>query len=343
MTEQYEKMSRELVNEMWPDLERTMLPLIQYKAAKVPFWILGMDMADCIQEGRMALMVALAKYDHNKGANIKTYAAKVLDNLYAGLVNQVYTQRRMPRATQVTKDGPKQVCIPPVSIQSITEYIFDECYAAVQPLPDDCASWSESDDQLTALLDHVFSGLKKRDREVYRCRVDPPYELMTVALTRGGDFNNPSNADIAQFLGVSKNAVDWSICRTKAAFSKIISDDKFSGMFKGLIEDKEWPVIHTSDRRCDDQFIEETMWNRGLSLLPVGKGILKCSQDGSLVLEKYLWGAAICVDYKDQARTCVVEGRFNLINGEVFGPTGIRLALPIPWFKKAVKNMRDCG
>lgn len=324
----------------WPELERTMLPLIKAKARRIRKFTGGIDMDDAIQEGRLALLAALVKYDPNKGP-LDRYVGVCLNNAYNGLMYEMLSVTRMPRAIVRGDSGEWEALpCPPLSLDNL-----DGTY------PDQVTPESECQDLELKTHARVFklkllNGLKGRDRAVFECRTNPPVDFLKMVQNVCGDIYAPTIPHIAQYLGVAKNAVDWSLYKIKAQFTRMARDDEFSELFGDMVESREWPMIHMSKvRRHDIKFVARIIRERKLDPKPIAgyENELDFHQRAgvfSRMIERYPWGVVLVLRRKTICRTLVIEcDKFNVHFGDAFGAMGTHEIIPVKWYPQLVQAL----
>jgi len=343
--------------EIWPDMERRMLPFIKAKAKRIKRWVNGVDYEDAVQEGRLALLAALSKYDYNKG-ELEPYIGRVLDNMYKTMLYEMLCVSRMPRAViRDAEDKWVQIPVPPLSLHSMLQYGNEgqqpEPYEPPSdiPTPEDGARFNELEHQAGVFRMKMLYKLKGRDKQVFECRVNPPVSFLKMVQNLGGDIANPTNLHIAEYLGVDKNAVDWSLYKIKGLFTTMARKKEFSDLFGDVIVKKGWPMIHTSKKPCHDtDFVGAIIKERKLDPKPA-KGyhsepdFHQQAAQGKYarMIERYSWGCVLVLKWGKQWRTFVIEGRFNPLTGDVFGDGGAHETVPVKWYRKLVKELSDNG
>jgi len=343
--------------EVWPEMERRMLPFIKAKANRIKRWVNGVDYEDAVQEGRMALLAALSKYDCEKG-ELEPYIGRVLDNTYKSMLYEMLCASRMPRAViRDAKNKWVQIPVPPLSLHTMLQYGNEGHQAAsYEPpsgimTPEDGAKFNELEAQAAIFRMKMLYKLKGRDKRVFECRTNPPVSLLKMVQNLGGDIANPTNLHIAEYLGVDKNAVDWSLYKIKGLFTEMARRKEFSDLFGDIIVRKGWPMIHVSKKPCHDtDFVGKIIKERKLDPKPI-KGyhsepdFHQQANDGTLarMIERYPWGCVLVLKRKQLWRTFVIEGRFNPLTGDVFGDDGMRETLPVKWYRKMARELNSNG
>lgn len=331
----------EEVKALYPEVEARVMPMLQRKARRIARRNAGIGFDDALQEGRMALMRSLCRFDYNRAhGEIERYASKVLDNTYNAMIYRELMQARMPRAIYLDDGGEwKKAPRAPISIDGLEHLIG-------APEEDDTYSENQSTQRANVMKMKLINRLKnERDKLVFRCRTNPPLELVQMLKNEGREPGAPDSSDIARYLGCSKNVVDWSLFKIRQEFT-YLSRGKFSELFEGYIEAEERPVIHLSSatEREDEDFVRETIAQRGLDTRPDARASRRddyLEQRGGFTrkLERYPWGAVLIVSNGEECRTMVIEGKFNVLSGEVFGSTGLHEPVPVPWYGQLAKKL----
>lgn len=333
----------EQIKQMYPEMEALVMPMIRQKAARFARRNAGVGLEDAIQEGRMALMRAMTQYDYNKAqGEFQRYANTVLDNTYNGLIYRELARARMPRVATQENGKWKEAPRAPLSLN-------DEAYAYIA----DSVAAPPTEERDHALEQRVavmkirlLNGLKtERDRQVFRCRTNPPLELWRAIEDAGRDPAAPESADIARHLGLTKNAVDWSLHKIRELFLRL-SRENFSDLYGNRVLDKGWAVIHLSPERNanDFNFVRDTIQRRRLCADPLADSSQKSDHHQKLgdfvrIIERYAWGVVLFIQNDFERRTMVIEGRFNPLTGEAFGDNGSHDRLTVPWYFKMAKQM----
>lgn len=344
-------------HDRWPELERTMLPLIKAKARRVRKFTGGLDMDDAIQEGRLALLAALSKYDADKGP-LDRYVGVCLNNAYRGMVYEMLTKTRMPRAI-VRGDGGEweERPVPPLSLSGLMDPDEPGNYALTRamidhdmPTPEGFTQHEELEAQARIFKLKLLNSLKGRDKDVFECRTNPPVDFLKMVQNVGGDIHSPTIPHIAQYLDVSKNTVDWSLYKIKASFTRMARGEEFIDLFGDVVESREWPMIRLSKAaKHDTDFVAQVIQDRQLNPKPVeGYGSRSDFHQRagmfSRMIERYPWGVVLVLQRKGVWRTLVIEcSKFNANTGDVFGESGAHELVPVKWYPQMVKALNGKG
>jgi len=337
--------------QIWPSLEAKMLPFIKIKARKIRRFNHGIGYEDAVQEGRMALLAALSRYDFNKG-DLEPYANRVLDNTYKNMMYEMLCESRMPRAIVCASDGEwERRPMPPLSFGSMVNEDGEPTEALARCLEDD-GNTPEINAELAELEQHarvfrreMYSRLKDRDRHVFFCRTNPPVAFLKMVQEAGGDINKPTNLHVAKYLGINKNAVDWSLYKIRELFVAVARETDFSELFGDAVGNREWPSVFVSNKSCrDEEFIGDIIRQHQLDPRAWkgdgGQDDLRTA-DGNYArkIERYDWGAVLVLKYQRAWRTVVAIGRLNEFHGVVHGANNSHAKIPVKWYSKLVKEV----
>lgn len=352
-------------HEMWPALEKQMLPFIKAKAKRIRSFAGGLDMDDAIQEGRMALLSVIIKekYDYTKG-ELSSYVGKVLDNTYRSMLYHMLSQTRMPRAVVRGDDGEwLELPSPPMSLSGIEEDpggwstdvanrpMVSLSKALVErdvPLPDESVQSKEMEGQARIFKLKLLNSLKGRDKKVFECRTNPPVDFLKMVENIGGDIYNPTIPQIAEYLGINKNAVDYSVSKIKTIFTRMARQEEFSDLFGERLGTKEWPMVRTSKAaEHDREFVRRIIQQRELDPKPVegyesAPDFYQKAGMYSRLIERYPWGVVLVVRRKGTWRTMVIEcTAFNPSSGALAGERGTKEKVPVKWYPQLVKALAE--
>jgi hypothetical protein len=367
-----------VINEVYPEIERKLYPYIWKRSKRISSMLPGIELDDAIQEGRLALLSALAKFDFNKNkGKLESYVGRVLINTYHCMVYEALTQSKVPHVMAQDEHG-NWVKRPrfPISLD-----------AMLSPDDDEVCSFEPKDEKWVSPVQEIvhhqlkldvgkftmkmYNTLTGIEREVFRCKVHPPTELLRMLYNDDVEFVykddsgkyvlepgfQVTNRQIAKWLPIDKNAVDWAMHKVKKLFTELAKfDEDFSDLFDDVVIGRGWPMIHT--RRGTPNEIEGfeklIMKKRCLDTRPVAG----CCQEAdhlqtageideagkpfwSRKIERYAWGSIVELKKGKEYVKLVIEGRFNPLTGEVFGDGGMREDIPVGWYKTLVKELRN--
>lgn len=319
--------------DLYRDVEREVMPIIR-GAAGAFARRLGVDVEDAIQEGRMALLYALSKYDYNlsKGG-IFNYARTAVRQSMFGLLYAATTQSRRPHIV-IEEDGElKMVRSWPVLMG---DFELEANEATRDPERE--AMDAEMIEALGRLKMRLVRRLNPFQLKVFAClsNQDPSF----LVYLRNIQCAEERNAQIADYLGTGKNHVDWAVHQIKHHFTEL-AEKQFSDLVKDAIQEGKWPMFHVSHRGNDVAFIQKVLAEQSLDPRPTGAPEVKRNEvDGVICMrsiETYHWGSVIHLRHGDVAATVIAEGRFNAISGEVLTSTGLwkNIKSVLPWYAAA--------
>lgn len=344
----------EALREMYPDIERRVYPAILHKSRALHRSLPSIGVDDAIQEGRLALLGALLRYDYNKAkGGLVAYASRVLTNAYLGLVYHELAQCRTPFVIVTDADGNAvKRPLPLLSLDDMLAWDGDGWGyepAASDESPEVVCSWAELDAQAKRMKLRLLNTLTGLDKKVFTARCNPSVELLKMIKNSGGDASKevPSIA-IARYLGVTKNTVDWSLHKIRLLFTKMAKyDSEFSELFGEAVAEKGWPVIHISKAPYHDhEFVAEVIERRGLDPRPIPgyaaePDHFQAAGEWSRMIERYEWGVVLVLGKGKLRRTLVLEGKFNALLGVVYGADGAREKVPVGWYGDLVKRLKE--
>jgi hypothetical protein len=349
---------------MWPALEKQMLPFIKAKARRIRSFAGGLDMDDAIQEGRLALLSVIikGKYDYTKG-ELSSYVGKVLDNTYRSMLYQMLNQTRMPRAVVRGDDGEwLELPSPPMSLNGLegdpggwagddvgNHSLLSKALTDMEmPTPEGATQYKELEAQARIFKLKLLNSLKGRDKKVFECRTNPPVDFLKMVENIGGDIYNPTIPQIAEYLGINKNAVDYSVSKIKTIFTRMARQDEFIDLFGERLETKEWPMVRMSRAaEHDREFVRRIIQQRELDPKPVEgyeskPDFYQTAGMYSRLIERYPWGVVLVVRRKGTWRTMVIEcTAFNPSTGALAGERGTKESVPVRWYPQLVNALAE--
>lgn len=337
----------EAVREMYVDHEKALMPIIKAKSMRLNRFA-RVDIDDAIQEGRLALLSALARYDVNRAphGDANRFIMVVLNNTYKGLLYEALSQSRMPRMAVQGMDGEWKMA-PRVPL-SLDEALEDTYTTQDEDSPETDCVRTELETQARVFRLRMLNRLQGHDLDVFNCRVNPPAEFLKMVQNQGGDVYDPTNLHIAQYLSISKNEVDGCLYRIKTIFTKMCRDSDFIDLFGDTINGRgNWPMIHVSTKDIHDvEFVKEIIAARSLDPRPVEgyhkyKDHCQIAPGCARMIERYSWGIVLVLRFEGECRTMVIEGKFNPVSGDVFGKSGAREKIRVPWYQRLVKTLKE--
>ena len=335
----------EAIKELYPDVERRVLPVIKNRAKRLR-GISDMDVDDAIQEARVALLKAMARFDFNASdGDFAPYMSVVVVNTCRALYAKSRQARRMPRAPSYGRDGWELVPTGLLSIDGNPSEGNDRhrllAPMDAEPLVDSSMEFRESAMRVSSFRRAMEEQLGEREQQVLRCRIDPPSALVDQIEGEGGDASRPSNIDIGKYLGLNKNQMDWAFYKIRNVFTEVASQVRFSDVFADLVKGTGWPVIHVSQGdEYNNGFVQQTIQSRCLHG-PHRSDTMESCELGSRRVVEYPWGAVIVVEKHGICWTVVAEGNFNPRSGEVTGALGARKLLPIEGYMQLARALAN--
>lgn len=316
--------------QLYADVEREVMPIIRGAARRFAPGI-GIPMEDAIQEGRMALMLALKGYDYNSShGGIYNFARKVVRNAMCGLLYTATTQSRCPRLV-VEEDGELVVVkMWPTLTDTPEEHADVETKS-----PEDTVIEAQFTDKMRVLRMRLVNQLNPFQLRVFSClsRNDMAFEAFLRNRHQGKGEPEVTHALIGEWLGMAtgegsnqqknKNAVDWAVHKIKGHFTRLM-EAEFSDIVNEALQAGKWPMFYVSTVFNDAEFIRGVLERRRLDARPTGvpevKTRIEAEADGTRAIrhiETYPWGVVIMMRFQGKEATVVAEGRFNAISGEL--------------------------
>lgn len=357
-----------LLREMYPECEREMLPYMRFKARRLRS-VHYLDEADAIQEGRIALLSALVKYDMNRcEGSLKRYVGVALDNCYRDMLYKALAQARMPRGLVRDFDGNWRITpVAPMSLDQVLQWSDDlqaqygDSLASPIPDPEFIVERSTLEQEAQRFKMKLMNRLKGREKDVFECKVNPSTELLKMCDNIGIEIGCPDddgetygievpNYAIAKFLGINKNQVDWCVYKIKGIFTRMARGVDFSELFGSITESRGWPVIHARwGSGHDRDFQRKVIAGRKLGAVPVDgwdreDDHFSQAPGCSRWIERYPWGMVMVLRRDEECVTLIIEGkRVNLSTGAVFGEDGLRedIVEYVPWYRDLVKRLKE--
>jgi ribosomal protein L21E len=367
------------IHDVYAKIEKDVMPFLSKKSRRLSSSIPTIDYDDALQEGRVAIVVALAHYDHERGEDcVGPYVWKVVKNAYFGMAYEALMKSKMPHIFVTGTDG--KVYNKPCSPISLNMLMDNERgggggYKQICGLIDtkmlspECETMNHrvrsGVGKFTMKMYNKLGGI---DRKVFKCKVHPSNDFLSMLYSDGVDFVHKDEqgvlvlADdfnitfdqIAAFLGINKNAVGWSLYKIRELFLEMAKyDDDFNELFDDLVIDKRWPSVWMVTGKVEDlEFEQKTFRKRHLDPERTSSDEYAASStvkdaNGlpfySRLIKWYKWGSVIVIKRGDVYYTIIAEGRFNPLTGAVFGLkiTGAHECIPLSWYKIMVKALNN--
>jgi hypothetical protein len=363
--------SKEL-SERYAKYEKSAMPLLKYKARRISTAIPGIDYDDALQEGRLAVLYALNAYDPEKSrtGDPKPFVNSVVTNTYRAMVYEALMQTKVPHVVLTDGDG-NTVKSPrfPVSLDAMLSSEDDNGHSRkYEPVDDsigqdvecDAASLRSEVGRFSMRMYNKLGGkeFKDVDLQVFKCMVNPPEPFLRKLYMDGCDFVyrdgdgrlileggfQITNKQIRNYLGITKEKIDWSLFKIRNLFMRLAKfEAEFSDVFDGLLVGKRWPMIHQSDNKQfeDMEFLRKTFQRRGLSTKQIGDTSVDSNGQYTRIIRHYEWGVTLVACNGEEYATFVIEGRFNQDTSSVYGSTGANLYLPLSWYRKMAKELKN--
>jgi len=325
--------------ERYEEVSKDMMPLIRRKASMAQRAVAGMDFDDLVQEGRLAILSALASYDEKKGPWRK-YVGVVLKNTFNGLIGHSRAHCRMPRMLVDGEAGEKRLApVAPASLDDVAEPSAEEENAEEQ------AQLLEKKKQVFEAHRRIRKRLKPNYCAVYDCMVTPSAEFMKFVRDMGGNPDKPMLEEIAAYVGISKQSVDYGIHRIRMLFVELTKGE-FSDLFGELIK-KDRPHISAKKGYLDWDFVEHIAAKRGLELKPNPDShtrwdFYQKSENGERLIVRYPWGTVMTARWMNQSVTYLMECRFFDANyALVYGKNNVKDQLELPWYNALIRELKE--
>lgn len=244
----------EAMQEIYPDIERQVMPFIRRGAYRLSGKVVGdVDIGDVIQYGREVTWKALQKYDVNQShGDLDRYVARCLRNAYASLLAKMMAQRRMPRVHQRVGEGYKLRPLPPVmasAVEGIWEWHADTGWTLD---PERVLCEEDDDREFDDEMEEIRAELDERQSFVLDVMLNPPPELMTISVEMGGNVNGPPmQIAIVRWLDplLTKNQIDNTLNKIRQVILAHVERGGFSASFAKTVC-RRWTSQGTK-RRCE--------------------------------------------------------------------------------------------
>lgn len=305
-------------HDLYEDIERRLMPMIRRKAARLRGF---MDMDDAIQEARMVVFRVLHSYDFNRNPDLERYVGICLNNAFAGQYHKMGAQRRMPRRHTRDQEGNwVTAASPPTSLEDTDA--MDRSLS-----PELGVMLGESQGLVSELIAGVMERLGDRERAVLGAFVSPPAEI---ALHPGEPGFNQA---VAAYLGINKNALDWSLARVRMLLLDEMRDSEFEA---DRVTGPDWPHLVHSSKWDDRSMITIAIGERHLDPT-VRDTEARAMGDARMLSRVYDWGEALCLRLGEASATLVLQGRFNRLSGTLHGLKYGSQQVPLPWYQQCMK------
>ncbi len=275
--------------------------------------ILGLPFEDVFQEASLALYRELPKYDPQRGAIEPFIDVKV----------RYHLRRLKNRKFEV-----------PAS-EGLLDYLIDRRAGAST-----CQDAIELVDQFRALQMRLLAKLTGKEKQVWSLLFSPSEQFQSYLAHVG--VVEPTQETVASFLGISLEAVKWSLSRIRRQMTLILDTPDFSDLTMQAIRDRSWPIVRFSQKENDVDFVRDTLKRRGLN----DNELRSYSSTGVSVTRtvcEYDWGIVMFLTHGVRHATIVCEGRFkDDKHGRVSAKSGYwrNIADSLSWYRNAKKALK---
>jgi hypothetical protein len=362
------------INEVYGRTLNSVLPFIKRRSRYVSNVIPSIDYDDALQEGRLAVVVALAKCDREKYDDIKPYVLKIIKNAYKRMVYETLTQTRIPHVNVMDEDGNiNKKPVYPISLDvmmeskdgsGVTNYM-NSVEDDKNMSPEKTVINNRMSSELGKFTMKIYNRLSGVDYEVFKCKVHPPQDFLDMMYMDGVDFvYRTDNGElrliedfmvpvehISKYLNTNRNAVGWSLYKIRKVFLDMAKNDEdFSELFEDLIIDRRWPQILWKAAPNEDLDFKRMVFKKhALSTIQIKEYDYSVSKRKdsvgnpyySRLIKWYTWGCTITIKRDNIYYTMVAIGRLNIRTGAVFGDNDSQLHLPMKWYKSMAKELID--
>ncbi len=275
--------------------------------------ILGLPFEDVFQEASLALYRALPKYDPQRGA-IEPF----ID------VNVRYHLRRL-------KNRKLEV---PASEGLLDHLIGMRNNASA------CQDSIELVDQFRKLQMRLLARLSGKEKQVWSLLFSPSEQFQSHLIQAG--IAEPTQEAVASFLGISLEAVKWSLSCVRRQMTLILDTPDFSDLTRQAIREHSWPIVRFSQKENDVDFVRDVLKRRGLN----DNELRSYNSTGVSVTRtvcEYDWGVVMFLTHGVRHATIVCEGRFkDDKHGRVSARSGYwrNIADSLSWYRNAKKALK---
>lgn len=194
------------------------------------------EVDDLVQDGSAAILAALGKYDHRR-ANLRTYAAGILQRAYSKALRDRLRHRRTPRIWQRSEEGWALVPCATVSLDAphLSNRDRHETSDGPQKVgdrlrddgadPEACAVQSGTQRESLAF---VARHLSEFQREVLRLYLRPSPGLLAVARNLSGTYD-VTLPHLAAYLGVPFSRVDYAMRQVRKTVVALDEQRRWAG------------------------------------------------------------------------------------------------------------------
>ena len=174
------------------------MPLVKMKSR--PYFLIGADKEDLVQEGSIGLIAAVRDFDREKGAGFRSFAEVCITNNVLAAIKRASRKKHLPLNESVSLDKP----ISEEEDGSVT--LGDRLEQSCGSNPEELAIIRESETSFTRALEKELTELEM--------------SVLTLFL------NGHSYKAIADRLGKSTKAVDNALQRVKRKAAALLEQDE---------------------------------------------------------------------------------------------------------------------
>jgi len=283
-------------------------------------------------------------YDFNAGrGKFHRFVSKVLRYEAIRIIQNSMTNSKVPHVVQ-ERNGRMIVSKQAWQLVSIEEMAEQSGETIKGDIPDPYSVYEQSEDnqRRLELKMKLRNKLCERDRTVLDIMCHPP-EAFMIFMDNEGE-SEMTNGLIAKYIGVSKNAVDYSSLRIRRAFT-YLAESEFPEISQIYIDKGTWPMIHLSkNNKFDYDFVRKIIKKRNLDPRPNDPARdIQSAGEWAREVHYYHWGAVLFLKKGKIHKTLVLEGKYNLITGGVSGAeyTWKYVSDYVTWYSQLVKKLSD--
>lgn len=328
-------------HDLFPEVVKHVKPIIIHYARRISA-VLSIPYDDAYQEVQFALYRALDGYDFNRSrGGLHAYTDTVLRNCASSMITGANTTARVPNVV-CFEDGAQKV-VKRARLASLDEMAEAGTPAGVpvarQDNPEEELLGTELAERRRKLVMRLVNGLNAREREIFKCLAGQS-EAFEVYMRNLG-IEKTTHTAIANFLGITKNGVDYDAHSIRESFTRL-AESEFPDLVSGKLRSGAWPMIHVSRaEKVDHAFVVAKLQERKLDPRPLGRCDVDSKGDWEREVQHYAWGVVLILRNKKMFRTLVIEGEFNAISGGVAGADGTckNLSKVVPWYPALVREL----
>ncbi len=173
------------------------MPLVRLKSR--PYFLIGADSSDLIQEGAIGLCGAIRDFDPERSVSFRSYAEVCITNNVLAAIKRASRKKHLPLNTSISLDKPIG------TDEEKQETLADRINAHSVGNPEEIALRHESELRLTKIMEEQLTELETN--------------VLTLFL------NGRSYKQIADELGRSPKAVDNALQRVKKKVAALLAEE----------------------------------------------------------------------------------------------------------------------